>query len=80
VTADGKLALAGSAPKRMADHPDSKDLEISPDGKFLYLVGPLAKEISIFTLGKDGLPKEMPQASSPYPLKTGQWTTGLALN
>jgi 6-phosphogluconolactonase (cycloisomerase 2 family) len=80
VAADGKLTLAGSAPKRMADHPDSKDLEISPDGKFLYLVGPLAKEISIFALGKDGLPKEVPEANSPYPLKTGQWTTGLALN
>jgi 6-phosphogluconolactonase (cycloisomerase 2 family) len=78
VAVDGKLTLVGSAPKRMADHPDSKDLETSPE--FLYLVGPLAKEISIFALGKDGLPKEMPEANSPYPLKTGQWTTGLAVN
>jgi 6-phosphogluconolactonase (cycloisomerase 2 family) len=80
VAADGKLMLLGSAPKRSATHPDSKDLEVSPDGKYLYLVGPLAKQISVFALGKDGLPKEMPQVDSPYTLKTGQWTTGLALN
>jgi 6-phosphogluconolactonase (cycloisomerase 2 family) len=80
VAADGKLTLLGSAPKRSATNPDSKDLQVSPDGKYLYLVGPLAKEISVFALGNDGLPTEVPQADSPYTLKTGQWTTGLALN
>jgi 6-phosphogluconolactonase (cycloisomerase 2 family) len=80
VAADGKLKLVGSAPKRSATNPDSKDLQVSPDGKYLYLVGPLAKEISVFALEKNGLPAEVSQADSPYTLKTGQWTTGLALN
>jgi len=80
VAADGKLTLLGSAPKRLATSPDSKDLEVSPDGKYLYLVGPVAKQISVFALGKGGLPKETPEAQSPYSLKTGQWTTGLALD
>ena len=80
VTVNDKLVLLGSAAKRLATRADSKDLEVSPDGKYLYLVGPVARGISIFTLGKDGLPAEMPQAHSPYMLTTGQWTTGLALN
>ena len=78
--ADGKLTLVGSTTKRTASHPDSKDLQVSPDGKYLYLVGPIAKQIAVFALGKDGLPMEMPKTDSPYSLKSGQWTTGLALN
>jgi 6-phosphogluconolactonase (cycloisomerase 2 family) len=80
VKRDAKLKLLGSAPKRLATGNDSKDLQVSPDGKYLYLVGPVAREISVFALGKDGSPKEMAQANSPFMLKTGQWTTGLALN
>jgi 6-phosphogluconolactonase (cycloisomerase 2 family) len=83
VAADGKLTLLGSAPKRLAAGAaakDTKDLEVSRDGEYLYVIGPVAKQISVFALGKDGLPEELPALRSPYVLKTGQWTTGLALN
>jgi 6-phosphogluconolactonase len=82
VAPDGKLMYLGSAPKRLATGAaakDTKDLEASPDGKYLYVVGPVARQISVFALGKDGLPEELPPPRSPYVLKTGQWTTGLAL-
>jgi 6-phosphogluconolactonase (cycloisomerase 2 family) len=46
---DGTLALIGnSAPKRFSSVPDSKELQVSADGKFLYLIGPIATEIAIF--------------------------------
>jgi 6-phosphogluconolactonase (cycloisomerase 2 family) len=80
VAADGKLKLLGSTPKRQATRPDSKDLEVSPDGKYLYLVGPVATQVAVFTLGQNGVPHEMHAERSPYKVKTGQWTTGLATN
>jgi 6-phosphogluconolactonase (cycloisomerase 2 family) len=80
VAPDGKLALSGSAPKRLATRPDTKDLQVSPDGKYLYVVGPIATQIAVFALGADQVPQELPEGRSPFMLKTGQWTTGLALD
>src|SRR5262249_20738731 len=80
IAADGTLALIGnSAPKRFSSVPDSKELQISPDGKFLYLVGPIATQIAIFALAsEDGVPQELAEGRSPFRLRTGQWTMGLA--
>jgi 6-phosphogluconolactonase (cycloisomerase 2 family) len=82
IAADGTLALIGnSAPKRLSSVPDSKELQVSPEGKFLYLIGPIATEIAIFSLESElQVPQELPEGRSPFRLKTGQWTMGLALN
>jgi 6-phosphogluconolactonase (cycloisomerase 2 family) len=84
ITAEDTLDLLGnSAPKRFSSSsvPDSKELQVSPDGKFLYLIGPIATEIAIFSLEpKDRVPQELPEGRSPFRLKTGQWTMGLAVN
>ncbi len=83
VAADGKLTLLGSAPKRLASGAaahDTKDLQVSRDGRYLYVVGPVGRQISVFAVAKGGLPGELPPPRSPYLIKTGQWTTGLALN
>ena len=62
-------------------HPIQKELQVSADGKFLYLIGPIATEIAIFSLElEDQVPRELPEGRSPFRLKTGQWTMGLALN
>jgi len=82
IAADDTLALiANSAPKRLSSVPDSKELRVSPDGKFLYLIGPIATQIAIFSLeSKDRVPQELAEGQSPFRIKTGQWTMGLALN
>jgi 6-phosphogluconolactonase (cycloisomerase 2 family) len=82
VAADGTLALIGnSAPKLLSSVPDSKELQVSPDGKFLYLIGAIATQIAIFSLdSEDRVPQELAEDRSPFRLKTGQWTMGLALN
>jgi 6-phosphogluconolactonase (cycloisomerase 2 family) len=84
IAADGTLDLIGnSAPKRLSSSsiPDSKELQVSPDGKFLYLIGPIATQIAIFSLeSKDRVPQELAESQSPFRLKTGQWTMGLAFN
>jgi 6-phosphogluconolactonase (cycloisomerase 2 family) len=84
IAGDGTLDLVGnSAPKHFSSSsvPDSKELQASPDGKFLYLIGPIATEIAIFSLAPtDRVPRELPEGRSPFRLKTGQWTMGLALN
>ena len=84
IAADGTLALIGNgAPKRLSSSsvPDSKELRVSGDGKFLYLIGPIATQIAIFSLeAEDRVPQELPDGHSPFRLKTGQWTMGLALN
>jgi 6-phosphogluconolactonase (cycloisomerase 2 family) len=84
IAADGTLTLIGnSAPKRLSGPsvPDSKELQVSSDGKFLYLIGPIATEIAIFSLeSKDRVPQELPEGRSPFRLKTGQWTMGLVSN
>jgi len=80
VKPDGTLTLLGSAPRRKVMGNDTKDIEVSPDGKYLYAIGPLARQIAVFAIGADRLPKELPAEQSPLSLKSGQWTTGLALN
>jgi 6-phosphogluconolactonase (cycloisomerase 2 family) len=82
IAAEGTLALIGnSVPKRLSSVPDSKELQVSPDGKFLYLIGAIATQIAIFSIdSEDRVPRELPEDRSPLRLKTGQWTMGLALN
>jgi len=84
ITEEDTLDLIGNgAPKRFSSSsvPDSKELRVSPDGKFLYLIGPIATQLAIFSLqSEDRLPQELPEGRSPFRLKTGQWTMGLALN
>lgn len=80
VNADGTLTLLGSAPRRKVMGNDTKDIEVSPDGKYLYAIGPLARQIAVFAIGSDRIPRELPAEQSPLSLKSGQWTTGLALN
>ena len=84
IAAGGTLELIGnSAPKRLSSSsvPDSKELQVSPDGKFLYLIGPIATQIAIFSLqAEDRVPQELAEGQSPFRVRTGQWTMGLALN
>jgi len=75
---DGTLQLRGSTPRRGAAAPDTKDLALSADGRFLYAVGSSAKQITVFRLDRDGLPVELPSGRSPHALNSGQNTTGLA--
>jgi 6-phosphogluconolactonase (cycloisomerase 2 family) len=75
IAADGVLDLIGnSRPKRFSNSsvPDSKELQVSPDGKFLYLIGPIATEIAIFSLeSEDRVPQELPEGRSPFPMDDG---------
>jgi len=80
VKPDGSLTLLGSTPKRKAMGNDTKDLVVSPDGKYLYVVGPIARQIAVFEIGANRIPKELSIAQSPFSVKSGQWTTGIALN
>ena len=75
---DGGLKLLGTAGRRRAKDPDTKDLAISADGRFLYALGSLSRTISIFRIGDDGGLTELPAASSPLRLKGGQGYLGLA--
>jgi 6-phosphogluconolactonase (cycloisomerase 2 family) len=78
VHADGKLTLLGTAKRRAGSDPDTKDLELSKDGKYLYAVGSGKREIAVFKIGSDRLPVELPEGQSPMKLTVGQNTTGLA--
>lgn len=80
VAADGKLALLGSVPRRGANGKDTKDIEISPDGRFVYVVGSGKREISIFRVGENRLLTELPRGLSPVVVPNGQNITGLAVN
>jgi hypothetical protein len=40
VTPEGTLSLLGTAPRRETMMPDTKDIEVSPDGKHLSAIGP----------------------------------------
>jgi uncharacterized protein (TIGR03000 family) len=75
---DGKLTLLGTAKRRGPTNPDTKDLALSPDGRFLYAVGSGAREVAVFRIGADRLPAELPEGKSPLKLGTGQNITGLA--
>src|SRR5262245_12468255 len=79
VMPDGTLSLLGTVARREAMKPDTKDIEISPDGKYLYAIGPIARHVAIFAIGADRLPRELPAGRSPDTVTSGQWTTGLVV-
>jgi len=79
VHANGSLTLLGSVPRRGASVKDTKDIEVSPDGKFLYVIGSGMKQISAYRIGDNRLPSELPECCSPMLVRTGQNTTGLAV-
>ncbi|SRR6266404_2861049 len=75
----GKLTLLGTTKRRVENSAaDTKDMAISKDGKFLYVVGSGAREISAFSIGADRLPTELPAGKSPAKLGGGQNILGLA--
>ncbi len=77
VAVDGKLTLLGTTKRRGAMNPDTKDIELSKDGKFLYAVGSGAREIAAFRIDADRLVTELAEGKSPLKLSTGQNVTGL---
>jgi uncharacterized protein (TIGR03000 family) len=77
VAEDGKLKLLGTAKRRAGSDPDTKDIELSKDGKYLYAVGSGAKEIAVFRVGADRMPTELAVGQSPMKLSAGQNVTGL---
>src|SRR5262249_9787289 len=76
VAEDGKLKLLGTAKRRAGSDPDTKDIELSKDGKYLYAVGSGAKEIAVFRIGADRMPTELAAGQSPMKLSAGQNVTG----
>jgi uncharacterized protein (TIGR03000 family) len=78
VQADGGLELLGTAKRRAGADPDTKDLVLSRDGKFLYAVGSGRREIAVFRIGGDRLLTELPEGQSPVKVNAGQNITGLA--
>jgi 6-phosphogluconolactonase len=50
VSADGKLTLLGTAKRRGATGPDTKDLAIAKDGKVLYVAASGARAIAVFSI------------------------------
>ena len=80
VTADGKLKLLTTTPRRGGMDPDTKDIEISKDGKFLYAVASGAKQIAVFRIGDKGKLTELPEGKSPMKLTSGQNITGLVVD
>ncbi len=80
VREDGALRLLGSTPRRGSAGPDTKDIEVSADGKWLYAIGTRNRQVSVFSIGADRLAREIAEAQSPFTLSSGQFTTGLAAN
>jgi 6-phosphogluconolactonase len=78
VHADGKLTLLGSVKRRGVTDADTKDLEVSRDGKYLYVLASTGKMISVFRIGADRMPVELPEGRSPVMLGAGQNILGLA--
>src|SRR5262249_23630835 len=74
----GKLTLLATTKRRGGTKPDTKDIEISKDGKYLYAVASGAKEIAIFRIGEKGTLTELAESQSPKKLAAGQNITGLA--
>lgn len=79
IRSDGTLSLLGTVARRDAMAPDTKDIEVSPDGKYLYAIGPIGRHVAVFEIGADRLPRELPAGQSPYRVMSGQWTTGLVV-
>lgn len=80
VASNGHLTLLGSIPRRGATNKDTKDIELSCDGHFLYAVGSGERQISIFKIESNRLLTELPMGQSPVVLTTGQNITGLAID
>jgi 6-phosphogluconolactonase (cycloisomerase 2 family) len=81
VSADGTLKLLGSAPRRGAPtSPDTKDIAVSADGRYVYALGSNSKTLSVFHIGNDRKLTELDAAHSPVMLKTGQSYLGLAVD
>ena len=76
---DGELTLLGSVPRRGAMPKDTKDIELSPDGNFLYVVGSGARQITAYKIGDNRLPSELADCCSPVMVQQGQNITGLAV-
>lgn len=79
VLASGRLKLIGVTPRRGGSDPDTKDLAISPDGRFLFALGAATRTISTFRIGADRALTELPRGKSPLRLKSGQMFLGLAV-
>jgi 6-phosphogluconolactonase (cycloisomerase 2 family) len=62
---DGTLSLLGTVPRRDTMAPDTKDIEISPDGKYLYAIGPIGRHVAVFAIGADGCRASCPPGSRP---------------
>jgi uncharacterized protein (TIGR03000 family) len=80
VASDGRLTLLGTTKRRAGSSPDTKDLEISRDGKYLYAIGSGNLEVAIFRIGADRMVTELSAGRSPIKLPTGQNVTGLAVD
>ena len=78
VHADGELIRLGTAKRRGATDPDTKDLVLSKEGKFLYAVGSGRRNISIFSIGANRKLTELPKDKSPLKLRAGKNILGLA--
>lgn len=79
VHADGKLMLLGSAKRRGVTEPDTKDIEVSKDGKYLYALGSSGKMLAVLRIGADRMPVELPAGQSPMRLSMGQNLLGIAV-
>ena len=77
---NGKLTLLGTTERRGATTPDTKDLVIEKDGKYLYAIASGARAIAAFSIGPDGALTELPAGQSPVKLGAGQNILGLASN
>lgn len=75
----GALTLLGSVPRRGATNKDTKDIELSPDGRHLYAIGSGERQISVFRIEANRLLTELPRGQSPLMLPTGQNVTGLVV-
>ncbi|MFO0872756.1 MAG: hypothetical protein U0575_02125 [Phycisphaerales bacterium] len=80
VGAGGRLTLLGSAPRRGVGSPDTKDLIVSADGKFVYALGSGTRQIAILKVNADRTLTELPEGISPMQLTTGQNYLGLAMH
>ena len=73
-------ALLGSVPRRGTSGKDTKDIELSADGKYLYAVGSGLRQISVFRVESNRLLTELPPGQSPLMVASGQNITGLAVD
>ena len=80
VDGNGMPKLLGSAPRRGVSMPDTKDLIVSSDGKFVYALGSGTKQIAIFKVNADHTVTELAEGMSPMQFAPGQNYLGLAIH